>query len=357
MTALQAPAGHPTEAAALSAIMPLKISGRHYGENLARVDLLFSSLRHFAPPGLLDEVVVVVRADEQEAIARRLAHWPDLPLRTVIEEDYFPAFRRFTRPWQVRPWQRQQIIKLNAAAITTTPFVLVLDPDVLAVKGLSRDVLLPDGRAILEPEPRDVHRQSWVDSAALLSVDPELDRPGMHVTPAVLANGILTQVQKRLEAVGGRPWMEVLLTSYCEWTEYTLYLLAAEALGLVERYHVWAGEPVDHLHGEPVGHLQVAPEISIWDARDTSRDAVDRLFRTEDPGLFAVVQSNAGLPARDVAAAASAYLAIRTASTDAVAAPRRSTKVHERFNTASRLVAQRIYRLRRRASLRQSGRS
>ena len=28
--------------------------------------------------------------------------------------------------------------------------------------------------------------------------------------------------------------MEILLTSYCDWTEYTLYLLAAERAGLLE---------------------------------------------------------------------------------------------------------------------------
>lgn len=349
MTSRDAAPEQPTQAASLSALMPLKITGRHYGENLARVDLLFSSLRHFAAPGLLDELVVVVRADEEEAISRRLAHWPDLPLRIAIEEDYFPAFRRFTRPWQMRPWQRQQIIKLNAPAIASSPFVLVLDPDVLAVKALSREVLLPGGRAILEPESRDVHRQWWLDSAALLSVEPGLDRPGMNVTPAILSNEILTQVQRRLETVGGRPWMEVLLTSYCEWTEYTLYLLAAEAFGLVEQCHVRADESV--------GHLQVAPEISIWDAAAASPAAVDRLFTTEDPGLFAVVQSNAGLTATDVAAAVSAHLAIRTVPTDQAAVSRRSTKVRERFNTASRLIAQRIYRWRQQTSLRQSQRT
>src|SRR4029077_13341899 len=108
---------------------PLKISGRHYGENLARLDLLFSSLAHHARPGCLDELLIVVRADELEVIRRHLSHWSDLPLRIVVEDEHFPIFRRFTRPWQVRPWQRQQIIKMNAPALTSSPFVLTLDPD------------------------------------------------------------------------------------------------------------------------------------------------------------------------------------------------------------------------------------
>ncbi len=111
--------------------MPLKVSGRHYGENLARLDLLFSSLLEFAP-GLLDELLIVVRADEADQIGRHLSGWSELPIRLVLEDEHFPAFRRYTRPWQVRPWQRQQLIKLNAPAMTDASFVLTLDPDVLA---------------------------------------------------------------------------------------------------------------------------------------------------------------------------------------------------------------------------------
>ena len=102
----------------VSGLLPLKVSGRHYGDNLARLDLLFSSLLHYATPGLLDELLIVARADELDVIGRHLSRWSELPLRIVVEDEHFPAFRRFTRPWQIRPWQRQQIIKLNAPALT-----------------------------------------------------------------------------------------------------------------------------------------------------------------------------------------------------------------------------------------------
>ena len=58
---------------ALSALLPLKVSGRHYGDNLARLDLLFSSLTHYGAPGLLDELLVVARADEVDVVGRHLA--------------------------------------------------------------------------------------------------------------------------------------------------------------------------------------------------------------------------------------------------------------------------------------------
>ena len=324
--------------------MPLKISGRHYGENLARVDLLFSSLVHYGAADLLDELIVVVRGDEADAIGRHLGAWPELPLRVVVEDEHFPAFRRYRRAWQVRPWQRQQIIKLNSVALTTASYVLTLDPDVLARRPLTRGVLLPGGRALLEPEPRAVHQRWWLDSADLLEVDPGLERPGMSVTPALLSTAVLGEVHRRIESVASRPWMDVLLTSYCDWTEYTLYLLAAERAGLVGRHHIWPNGT------DAAAHLHVEPSISIWDAGAASRSSLDWLFETDDPGLFAIVQSSSGQSAADVAAVAAARFPVRTASTTGPSpgGAAGTSKLRERANTASRLAATRMYRMRRR---------
>ena len=324
----------------LSGLLPLKVSGRHYGDNLARLDLLFSSLIHFGP-GLLDELLVVVRADEADHIGRHLAEWPQLPLRVIVEDEHFPAFRRFTRPWQMRPWQRQQIIKLNAPAFTAAPFVLMLDPDVVARRPITRELLVPGGRAILEPEPRGVHRGWWRDSADLLDVDPGLKRPGMNVTPAVLSTAVLGEVHDRLEAVGGAPWMDILLTSYCDWTEYSLYLLAGERGRLIERHHVWADDPVARIH------LHVDPGVSIWDSIGTSPARLKRLFTADDPGAFAVVQSSTGLSAGAVAAAAADHFPVRTIPTRPLPAAAGRSKFAERARLALRLAAQWAYRSRR----------
>jgi hypothetical protein len=324
----------------LSALLPLKVSGRHYGDNLVRLDLLFSSLMCFAP-GLVDELVVVVRADEADFIGRHLAGWPELPLRVIVEDEHFPAFRRFTRPWQMRPWQRQQIIKLNAPAFTSAPFVLTLDPDVLARRPITREILVPAGRAILEPEARGVHRRWWRASSDLLDVDPGLERPGMNVTPAVLSTAVLEELHRQLEAVGGRPWMDILLTSYCDWTEYSLYLLAAERAGLVDRDHLWADDPT------APAHLHADPTVSIWDAAAASRTNVERLFTADDPGVFAVIQSSTDMPVGEVAGVAAHHFPVRSIPTEPPPATGRGSRLHERVRVPTRLAAQRVYRSRR----------
>ena len=328
------------ETPSVSGLLPLKLSGRHYGDNLARLDLLLSSLLHFGPD-LLDELIVVARADEADRILEFICGWPELPLRLVIEDEYFPAFRRFSRPWQIRPWQRQQVIKLNAPAITTARYVLTLDPDVLAVRPIGRELLLPGGRALLEPEARSVHRRWWRDSADLLDVDPRLDRPGMNVTPALLSTAVLDAVHQRLETVGGRPWMDVLLTSYCDWTEYTLYLLVAEELSLLPREHLWADE-----HESPA-RLH-APALSVWGDGGVSGAELGRRLDAAGSGLFAVVQSSSGLPANEVAVAFSDCFPVRsTHVASAAPAGAGASRLHEQINVASRLAAQEIYRARR----------
>jgi hypothetical protein len=324
----------------VSGLLPVKVSGRHYGENLARLDLLFSSLVHFAP-GLLDELLIVVRDDEADLIGRHLSAWTDLPIRIVVEDDHFPAFRRYTRPWQVRPWQRQQVIKLNAPALTNAPFVLTLDPDVLARKPIRRELLVPAGRALLEPEPRSVHPRWWRDSADLLDTTPALERPGMNVTPAVLSTVVLGELQRRLEEVAGRPWMDILLTSYCDWTEYTLYLLAAERARLVQREHLWADD------ASAPARLHADPALSVWGGGTPDRADVERLFDADDPGLFAVVQSNSGLSAEAVAAAAATRFEVRRLPADAPPAEPDRAHLGERARLASRLAAQGIFRARR----------
>jgi hypothetical protein len=163
----------------------------------------------------------------------------------------------------------------------------------------------------------------------------------MNVTPAVLSTAVIREVQKRLEAVGDRPWMEILLTSYCEWTEYSLYLLAAERVGLVERDHVWADHPA------APAHLHVDPAISIWDAAGASPEHLERVFTTEDPGVFAVVQSGAGLPASAVAAAAVHHLPVRGIPSGPLAPVGGNSKLQERVRTASRIAAQAVYCSRR----------
>ena len=293
----------------LAALLPLKLSGRHYADNLGRMDILLSSLLHFGGPGLLDAFLVVTPADEVPVVRRYLDGWPEFEVSVIVEEDHFPAFRRYRRPWQVRPWQRQQIIKLAAPDLTTAPFVLTLDPDVVAVQGSLATSCCPEGARSLNRSPalrtlvvagvgrcsprRGGADRSWDRRHPCAAVPrrppepPSTDRSGLR--PPL--DGHPPDDLRRLDRVHPLP-----------------------PGGPAGRD---AGRPprVGRSHGSPA-HLQVRPERSVWSRHEASADAVARLFEKGDPGLFAVIQSNAGMPAADVAAVVATAIPLRRSRTE-----------------------------------------
>jgi hypothetical protein len=243
---------------------------------------------------VLDEILIIVPGAERSEVARTASRWSDLGVSVLAEEDAFPILRSYSRAHQVRPWHRQQYIKLaTVATLARNRFVLTLDPDVFAIKPITVDDLIIDGRALLEPEDREVHQQWWADSAELLGLDPGFGRPGMNVTPAVLVNDVVTALAARLEQRYGRSWDEVLLTSNNTWTEYTLYYLTLEQMPDRDLLHVTPGES-----GRTTRLLS---DVNIWTHEEWNGSDFSGFFAPTNPGLFAVVQSWLRVDPREMA--------------------------------------------------------
>ncbi|HEU4535006.1 MAG TPA: DUF6492 family protein, partial [Polyangiaceae bacterium] len=215
-------------AAELSAILPLKTLGSHYAENLGRCDILMASLRAFAAPGLFRAIYIICPGDEVKHTEAAAKAWTGLPIEVVGEDDLLPFFGRYPRT--AAKW-RQQLIKLHSSRLVSTDFFLTLDPDVLLCKPIDLPDLCPGGRALVDLEPRTHHAPWWRSSAALLDTEPGLDGEGMSVTPALLSRDVCTALFAELERLHRVDWREALLASLpSQWTEYTLYWLAAQKL-------------------------------------------------------------------------------------------------------------------------------
>ncbi len=287
----------------LSAIMALKIRGRHYADNIGRCDILFESFRHFGLRSLFSEWLIVIPGGERAEIERYARAWEDFPIRFVVEDEYLEVFKRFSKLHEVRNWHRQQIIKLMCAELVRNEFFLVLDPDIFAVKPLQHRDLIVGGRALVEADRREWHADWWRDSADLLGVDPHLERPGMGVTPAILSREACQSLTRYIEERHQRSWHEVLLSRYAtQWTEYTLYNLYLEHTRQFERYHVTPHEAglKQRLHSP-------AP-WGVWKSGDYESLDITGLFSPRNPGLFSVVQSNVGVTPQRIAADFRAFL-------------------------------------------------
>ena len=290
----------------ISAILPLKTSGRHYSDNIARCDILFSSLRHFSSPDTFDRIVIVVPHDEFDDARRYARAWSDFPVEVVDESLHMAAFADFSQRHQIRPWHRQQIIKLYAPALIDTEYFLVFDPDVFATHRFDADTLIRDGRAITHYQPRRREERFWIDSSKVLQCDPGLDGVGLWWTPAILSSTLCRSLQQKLETLYDTDWIRVLLGRYTiDWTEYTLYWLNAQNQGLLDTYHVPPGAPGPTLHAsESVWFSKPGGDgLQAWDA--------DRHFGPDSDGLFAVIQSNTRIPPADVIAKLETFFPIR----------------------------------------------
>ncbi len=290
----------------ISAVLPLKTRGRHYADNVGRCDILFASLRAFTRPEIFERFVIVVPHNEIDEVRQYTAAWSDFPIQLVDEEEHFGIFQQFSARHQVRPWHRQQIIKLYAPALVNTEYFMVFDPDVFATRPFNLNVLLPGGRALTHFQPRQREPRFWEASARILKQDPHLERDGLWWTPALLSSTLCRRLHARLEDLYGEHWMRVLLARYTvDWTEYTLYWLNAEREGLLDRYHA---RPVP---GMPELHV----DESIWYAgprgSNLARWDAARHFAPDAKGIFAVVQSNTGLSIPTVLAKLQPFLQVQ----------------------------------------------
>ena len=279
----------------MEAVLPLKIRPADRGLNLGSAVMLCRSLAHFWRATSPLVVTVLCPRQDLAAALKALAQTPPgIELRFMAETDLVPSLN--DNP-AFPGWMRQQVLKLAAFALTRSDFYLCLDADVLCIKPIEPGLLLPGGKALTEYGTRKRHPDWWRNSAALLNVEPNLDRPGMRVTPAVLSRRIVERLYRSLSPDDTNlSWRALMPTdngSAGRWTDYTLYHLFAENAGLMDTYHV------SYAEFRALDRCLISGN-SIWSSRDSAAWDPALMFDGEDRGLFAVLQSSAHLPLGEI---------------------------------------------------------
>jgi hypothetical protein len=216
------------------AVLPLKIAGSHYDENLERLRLLFDSLEVFlALPAPLDICVICVPAEVERA-REAFAGYRRLAIRFVSEETIVPGIGAH----RAIGWYKQQALKLAFSRHATAPFYLTLDPDIMLCRPLAASDLVRDGRCFTSWMTKAEHPHWWEASGRVLGVVPTPATRGLNVTPNMLATEAVRALGDDLAArlAAPDPWL-ALLDVQERWTEYTLYSVFAEATGALARLH------------------------------------------------------------------------------------------------------------------------
>lgn len=278
----------------ISAVLPLNIEEAHKSNSCELVDILITSLKKFAAPGLFETFYVVCPPNQVAPISQHMQQHPELPITVVNERDVVPGLKDYVKSGG---WRIQQIIKLQAAHFVKTPYYITFDADVVCTHPVSEDTLLPKGKALMQMEPRANHKNWWLSSAYQLGVKPHLKKDGMFVTPAILASepvkGLITELSTK------KDWMEKLLGPHMpgsiqqklprfkkkhRWTEYTLYHLYLEKHGLLEQYHVDVSQNPDL--------PKIVSDTCVWKRENFDNWDAEHCFSDRDNSLFVVIQSN-----------------------------------------------------------------
>ncbi len=272
-----------------AAMLPLKIVGSHYGENLDRLRILLDSFERFLDlPAPLHLFVVCVPGEMAAARAGLPQNRTRVLVEFVAEDDIVPGIGAH----RAIGWFKQQALKLAFAARCPAPFCLTLDPDVLLCRRLRAGHLVADGRCFTSWMTKAEHPHWWEASAGLLGTLPDPARPGLNVTPNMLSTDVAVRLRAALAARLGAadPWLPLLDTD-ARWTEYTLYSVFAEASGLLDTYH---------RTDLPAGRRLLGR--SVWTPENIGNYSLAAIHDDPEGAFFTVCASHAGLSATAVRA-------------------------------------------------------
>ena len=142
----------------LSAVLPLCIRGSYDIDDLGRTEILFKSLTTFAEPNLFNEFLIVCPDNEVEIVKQRCLKWSKLNVKVISEEELIPEFVDHKN---VRGWRKQQMIKLAVPRMLDCDFFVTFDADIICLKPISKETLLPNGKALIQYEMRSRHPKWW----------------------------------------------------------------------------------------------------------------------------------------------------------------------------------------------------
>lgn len=155
-----------------------------------------------------------------------------------LPRGYRVAAINLRKPWPpIRGWVLQQLVKLGFAANLDADVAVMIDSDVILVRGFTTDTFIRGESVRHYRVPYAVHggmqrHLAWRETAArLLRLDaPSADTADYNAGVISWSPRIVRKLLERVEEVAQRPWMTVV-GSQLDVSEYFLYGEYVAALG------------------------------------------------------------------------------------------------------------------------------
>lgn len=304
----------------LTFVLPLALqgTGRDQGD-LERASLLLESLQQQLPATEIEEILIITRDDEASGVQKSLRPYQQaLPIHFLSETVLCPglADNQETLNLWPRPnlgWFRQQLIKFAAHQHVNTPFYMALDADVIFARPFRVHDLISSQHGLLATIHRQDLQELLHDEVAQHEITVreyrvaqaeqvlKLQRPSLcrdywtSETPVLLNRTIVARMANHLQTIWDQPWQEALL-SHLPWTEYNLYIVFAEATGLLSQHHNIGGLDAVLRFSKSLWRqatdYRLPMDLNNWDLTGA--------FSPTDQGVAVVVQSYLGYCADDV---------------------------------------------------------
>jgi len=208
-------------------ILPLSVHFRRKEQSdLFRLELLVRSVEAFWRGG---DTLHIITPDMKEVAAEVARLRPKLRVVLHSDESVFASMN-------VRPWLRQQVLKLAANRVVDSDFYLVLDADCFFVRPTTASDLVTEGRGrVCFGRGIPYSSSPWYVGCRELGLKVPSSN-GVNMTPFVmhrqLAADALQYVLERTPVIG--PF---------RWSEYTLYHCVAAHNGTWDSHH-FTGAPL-----------------------------------------------------------------------------------------------------------------
>ena len=268
--------------ASISFFLPFKQKGAHYGDNDARLVTLLRTLKNCFGDLAESKFIICSHPDDLTAAINVGTAFPGIPLDIIDENELIDGI---TENKALRPWQKQQALKLSSFKRCTSEFVFFLDPDILFVERFSTVDVARAGRSLISLTHAPEDSIPWWGASSSLLMMPLPKGPlFMGVTPELLKASILSDLSEHIERIYGCRLIDALsLNASRHWTEFTLYHTFLNTVSKIEHHHLTDSRERRLLRDESIWRNLPNPDLRL-----------SSLLNPETRnGICAVIQSSA----------------------------------------------------------------
>lgn len=269
----------------IPAVLPIAVHAERNQLDRQRLQILLYSLKKKEAHQWLEQLYIITPDSQKQEMEKQCASIDYLKIKILGEEELFPEFRAWVST-RFNNYRKQMLIKLGIAKIIETEFFLTLDSDIICLQKIHPELLIVNGKALMDSDDKNYFPGWWESSAEVLSTSAELDIPGMAVTPAILSRTICKYLIAEVEDKYQKNWISALMEMERQgkdkyWTEYSLYFLCAKKRNCLTKYHL------DRFDNRNISLID--PNYTIW--LDSQFGKLETFKQLPPPsGLFAVLQ-------------------------------------------------------------------